>query len=365
LSRWIAPAPPNFAQRLEGRTDRRGSPVAHQRRLNLAHRRLVAQWHDGDIRADQNVQLVREGHPTAGSHECLRLDGLVAVPTGAMEHVFDQPGGGAAVRTDPRVAGEVGHAHLRPRQAVASWEERPHWVGEEGNDLDALGGRVGLEGVLEDDGEVELTGAQLPEGDPAVDQLFLDDLLLKAKEVGWSSSSSTASSAERYTSAVKNEPRRTLPRRKPARSASSASASESRPRMAWECSTSNSPASVGRTPWRVRRTSCVPSWRSSAETWREMADGPQRGQLRHIEHAQTLEPTRNIRMHLHGKHREAVCPWPSSVVRAWANTAVFFMTGAVYAAWATRSRPSSSGSIWRRESSGSRSSGSKWARSSV
>jgi hypothetical protein len=52
------------------------------------------------------------------------------------------------------------------------------------HDLDVIGCRVGLELVLEDDGDVQLAVDQTGEGGGTVDEVVVDDLVLLTEQIG-------------------------------------------------------------------------------------------------------------------------------------------------------------------------------------
>ncbi len=149
----------------------------------MADRGVAGQRPDGDPgRVDEHVELIGEGDAVAGDHVDLGLDRFVAVAgqdqrwaqPGLGQDVVEQSGGRAVVGPDPGLAGQVPEGEHRPvGQRMAGREQDPGGVGEQRHQLDVGGRRVGLEAVLEHEGNVQLPGGQPPEGGAAVDQLVL------------------------------------------------------------------------------------------------------------------------------------------------------------------------------------------------
>ena len=140
---------------------------------------------------ENDVEAVRERDAVAGGHERLRFDGLVAVAgmddprrqSRFVEHVVGQTCGGAVMGPDPRLAAKVADIDERLcGQRMAAGQQHAQDVVEERQELDVGRWRVGLEGVLEDDRDVELAGGQAAEGVGAVDEHVFDHLLLAGEE---------------------------------------------------------------------------------------------------------------------------------------------------------------------------------------
>ena len=89
---------------------------------------------------------------------------------------------------------------------------------------------------------------------------------------GWRSRKRAIASGMIDAPALGKAASRRRPPRRPAMASSSASASDSRARIASACSTSARPASVRRTPRALRSTSVVPASRSRAAICWETAD---------------------------------------------------------------------------------------------
>jgi hypothetical protein len=148
------------AQRVEDRQRRGTALPAHDGCLDVADRGALGQRCHGDlIWADEDVQGVGDGDAAAGGDVGLRLDRLVTVAgrrdpradVGAAQHVVDEPCGGSVVRADPGVLSELVSPDRGPAgEAVAGGQQDARGVGEQRDELDVLGGRFGLELVLED-----------------------------------------------------------------------------------------------------------------------------------------------------------------------------------------------------------------------
>jgi hypothetical protein len=123
--------------------------------------------HDAGARDDVDLRL--DGLVTAARGERARGD------AGARERVVEQHGRAALVRADPGLAGEVGAAQaVAPGEPVTGREQHPRRVGEQPDELDLGGRRLGGVDVLEHDGRVEVARADPRERPGAVDELVLD-----------------------------------------------------------------------------------------------------------------------------------------------------------------------------------------------
>jgi len=145
---------------------------------------LRGQWpRDEVVSADDDGELVGERDASAGGDEGLDLDGLVAV-TGQEprriepvpgQYALDEIGGAAVVRQDPGVVGEVGGSHRWSlREPVIGRQHDADGVVEERLNADGLRDRRGGEVMVEDDGQVELTAAELAVGGVSVDEVIAD-----------------------------------------------------------------------------------------------------------------------------------------------------------------------------------------------
>jgi hypothetical protein len=182
-SRGVPPA--HLAQRVEHRA--RGGRLMglDDGGLDVTHRGGAGQRHGGHLsRVDDHVEPVGERDAAAGGHEGLRLDRLVTVARveqlglqpGRAEHVIDQPGGGALMRTDPGLAGQLGGPDgTRPGEPMATRQQDAQRIVEQRDQLDPGRHGGGLEGVLEHDRDVQLGGRQAAECRGAVDEHVLTE----------------------------------------------------------------------------------------------------------------------------------------------------------------------------------------------
>lgn len=133
--------------------------------------------------ADDDGEFVSERDASTGCDEGLDLDGLVAVTgqePGRVEpvpcqDVLDEIGSAAVVRPDPGVAGEFGWSYRRsPRERVAGGQQETDGVVEERLNEDSLRDRRRGEVVVEDNGQVKFTSAELAVGGVPVDEVIAD-----------------------------------------------------------------------------------------------------------------------------------------------------------------------------------------------
>jgi hypothetical protein len=101
------------------------------------------------------------------------------------QDVLDEQRRGAPVRPDPGVPRELPRAHRAGAgEPVPGGQEYARRIREELHELDAVGCARGLEGVLEDDREVEVSGDECTQRGGAVDERVLDDDGLGGEELG-------------------------------------------------------------------------------------------------------------------------------------------------------------------------------------